>query len=55
VRAVDFPPYTILRENEPPEGIRIEYLKEISRRTGIRFDNAVTDQPFAGFLNGMKA
>jgi hypothetical protein len=36
VRAVDFPPYTILRENEPPEGITIEYVKEMSRRTGIR-------------------
>jgi signal transduction histidine kinase/CheY-like chemotaxis protein len=54
VRTVDFPPYTVVQKNAPPEGITIDYLKEISKRTGIRFDYEVTTQPFAEFLESMK-
>lgn len=54
VRAVNFPPYMIVQESEPLEGISIDYLKKISKRTGIQFDYEVTDQPFAEFLESMK-
>jgi ABC-type amino acid transport substrate-binding protein len=54
IRIVDWPPYLILKGNEPPQGIAIEYLKLIEERTGIRFKNQVTDQPFAEFLESMK-
>ena len=50
VRAVDWPPYLIIKDNEPPQGIVIEYLKLIEERTGITFNYEVTDQPFAEFL-----
>ena len=54
VRAADWPPYLIIRENEPPQGIAIEYLKLIGKRSGITFDFEVTDQPFAEFLESMQ-
>jgi signal transduction histidine kinase/DNA-binding response OmpR family regulator len=54
VRFVDWPPYLILKDNGPPQGIVIEYLKLIEKRTGITFKNEVTDQPFAEFLESMK-
>ena len=54
VRIVDWPPYLIVKDNEPPQGIVIEYLKLIEERTGITFKNEVTDQPFAEFLESMK-
>ena len=54
VRIVDWPPYLILKGNEPPQGIVIEYLNLIGERTGIRFKNEVADQPFAEFLESMK-
>ena len=31
VRMADWPPYLIIKENEPPQGIAIEYLKLIER------------------------
>ncbi len=54
VRAVDWPPYLIIKENELPQGIAIEYLKLISKRTGINFEYEVGNQPFAEFLESMK-
>ncbi len=55
VRIANVPPYMIVQDNQPPAGISIDYLKEISRRTGIRFDYDETDQSFADFLKSMKA
>ena len=54
VRIADWPPYLIFKDNEPPQGIVIEYLKLIGERTGIRFKYEVTDQPFAEFLESIK-
>ena len=54
LRIVDWPPYLIVKDNEPPQGIVIEYLKLIGERTGITFKNEVTDQPFAEFLESIK-
>ena len=54
VRIADWPPYLIVTDNEPPQGIVIEYLNLIGERTGITFKNEVTDQPFAEFLASMK-
>ena len=54
VRTADWPPYLIVKDNQPPQGIAIEYLKLIAERTGIRFDYDVTDRPFAEFLKDMK-
>lgn len=54
MRAADWPPYLILKDNEPPQGIAIEYLKLIGKRTGITFNYDVTDQPFAEFLESMQ-
>ncbi len=54
VRATDWPPYLIVKENEPPQGIAIEYLKLISERSGINFKFEVKKQPFAEFLESMK-
>lgn len=54
VRATDWPPYMIIKENGQPEGISVDYLKIISERTGVNFEYEVTSQPFADFLEGMK-
>ena len=54
VRATDWPPYMIINENKPPQGITVEYLKLIEERTGINFEYEVTKQPFAEFLKSMK-
>jgi PAS domain S-box-containing protein len=54
VRIADWPPYLIVKDDQPPQGIVIEYLKLIGERTGIRFKHEVTDQPFAEFLDRMK-
>ncbi len=54
VRVVDWPPYMIAKDNEPPQGIVIEYLKLIGERSGITFKYEVTDQPFAEFIESMK-
>ena len=54
LRTVDYPPYQILKVNEEPQGIVIEYLKLIEERTGIKFKYEATDQPFAEFLESMK-
>jgi PAS domain S-box-containing protein len=54
VRVVDWPPYLIVKDDEPPQGIAIEYLKLIGDRTGITFGYEVTDQPFAEFLKAMQ-
>jgi signal transduction histidine kinase/response regulator of citrate/malate metabolism len=54
VRIADWPPFLIVSDNEPPQGIVIEYLRLIGERTGIRFKNEVTDQPLAEFLESMK-
>jgi hypothetical protein len=51
---VDWPPYLIVNDNEPPQGGVIEYLKLIEGRTGIKFKYEVTDQPFAKFFESMK-
>ena len=44
----------ITRGNAPPEGISIEYLKEVSERSGINFKYETSDLPFTEFLAGMK-
>jgi signal transduction histidine kinase/DNA-binding response OmpR family regulator len=54
VRIADWPPYQIVKDNEPAQGIVMEYLKLIRDRTGITFKYEVTDQPFAEFLASMK-
>jgi len=54
LRIVDWPPYQIVVDNKPSQGIVIEYLKLIKERTGIKFKYEVTDQPFAEFLESMK-
>jgi signal transduction histidine kinase/CheY-like chemotaxis protein len=54
VRIADWPPYLIVNDNEPPQGIVIEYLKLIGKRTGVRFKHEVTDQPLAEFLESIK-
>ena len=50
VRVAEMPPYLIVKDNEPPQGIAIEYLRLIEQRTGITFEHDVTDQPFSEFL-----
>ncbi|MGD8263347.1 MAG: transporter substrate-binding domain-containing protein, partial [Desulfobacterales bacterium] len=54
VRIADWPPYQIVKDDQPPQGIVIEYLKLIGERTGIKFKYEVTDIPFAEFLESMK-
>ena len=54
VRIADWPPYLIVKDDQSPHGIVIEYLKLIEERTGIRFKHEVTDEPFAEFLESMK-
>ncbi len=54
VRATDWPPYMIIKENGPPQGISAEYLKLIEEWTGINFDYEMTEQPFAEFLESIK-
>jgi PAS domain S-box-containing protein len=54
VRLADWPPYIIIKDNEAPQGISIEYLELIEKRTGIQFKYQVTDQTFAEFLESMK-
>ena len=54
VRATNWPPYMIIKENGLPEGISVEYLKLISERSGIDFEYEVTNQPFADFLENME-
>ncbi|MGB5422605.1 MAG: ABC transporter substrate-binding protein, partial [Desulfobacterales bacterium] len=54
VRAADWPPYLIVKENEPPQGIAIEYLKLIEERTGLTFEYEMAKQSFAEFLESMK-
>ena len=54
VRVADWPPYLIVKDDQSPQGIVIEYLKLIGERTGIEFKYEVTNQPFAEFLESMK-
>ena len=54
VRAAEWPPYLIIKENEPPRGITIDYLELITKRTGINFEYEVTRQPFVEFLKSTK-
>jgi PAS domain S-box-containing protein len=54
VRIADWPPYLIVKDDQPPQGIVIEYLKLIENRTEIEFKYEVTDQPFAEFLESIK-
>ncbi len=46
VRTADWPPYLIVKENEPPQGISIEYLNLIGKRTGIKFNYEATKGAF---------
>jgi len=54
VRAIDLPPYLIVKDNQPPQGIVIEYLKLIGERTGVKFKYEVENKPFAEFLESMQ-
>jgi polar amino acid transport system substrate-binding protein/two-component system sensor histidine kinase EvgS len=54
VRIADWPPYLIIKDDEAPQGIVMEYLKLIENRTGLSFKYEVTSQPFAEFIDSMK-
>jgi signal transduction histidine kinase len=54
VRTTDWPPYLIVKDNEPPQGIAIDYLKLIEERTGLKFEYDMAKQSFAEFLEGIK-
>jgi signal transduction histidine kinase/DNA-binding NarL/FixJ family response regulator len=54
VRIANWPPYLIVKDDQPPQGIVIEYLKLIENGTKIEFKYEVSDQPFAEFLESMK-
>ena len=54
VRIADWPPYQIVNNDKPPQGIVIEYLKLIEERTGIAFKMEATDRPFVEFLESIK-
>ncbi|MGD9052364.1 MAG: transporter substrate-binding domain-containing protein [Desulfobacterales bacterium] len=54
VRIADWPPYQIVKDNEPAQGIVIEYLKLIGDRTEIKFKYEETDESFTEFLDKMK-
>jgi len=54
VRITDWPPFMIVKDDQPPQGIVVEYLKLIGERTGIRFKHEMNDEPFAEYLESMK-
>jgi ABC-type amino acid transport substrate-binding protein/anti-sigma regulatory factor (Ser/Thr protein kinase) len=54
VRITSWPPYMTVKDNAPPQGIAVEYLKLVEERTGLTLKYDVTDQPFAGFLESIK-
>ncbi len=54
VRVADWPPYQIIKENDPPQGIAIEYLKLVEERTGLKFEYEMAKQSFAEFLESIK-
>jgi len=54
VGVTDYPPYIIIKSNEAPQGIVIEYLKLIGKRSGVTFKFEVTNPPFAEFLESME-
>ena len=54
VRVADWPPYLIIKENDPPQGIAIEYLKLVEERTGLKFEYEMAKQSFAEFLESIK-
>jgi len=51
VRAADWPPYMITREDGPPQGIAAEYLNLIKKRTGVIFEY---DEPSSRLPNFSK-
>ncbi len=53
VRVIDFPPFMILGKGEP-QGISIDYLKLISRRTGIAFEFVEETRPLTEALEAVK-
>jgi len=54
VYILDYPPYMIVKSNEAPQGIVIEYLKLIGKRSGITFKFETSDLPFAEFMESME-
>ena len=54
VRTFDWPPYMITRGSNPLEGIAVEYLKLIEKRSGIKFNYEKSSTSFAEFLANMK-
>ena len=54
VRVANWPPYLIIKENDPPQGIAIEYLKLVEERTGLKFEYEMAKQSFAEFLESIK-
>jgi two-component system sensor histidine kinase UhpB len=53
VRAVNIPPYIILRKGTDPVGISIDYLKLIAKRTGVKFKYVVSGKTFPEALDGL--
>jgi PAS domain S-box-containing protein len=54
VRVVDFPPFLIVNKGEEPTGISIDYLNQISDRTGIKFKYIFSTQPWKTAFEGFK-
>lgn len=54
VRVVDFPPFLIVKKDNLPNGVCIDYIDRIAQHTGIHFKYDVTTQPFAEALQGLK-
>ena len=54
VRVANWPPFLIIKENDPPQGIAIEYLKLVEERTGLKFEYEMAKQSFAEFLESIK-
>ena len=54
VRFGNLPPYSIVKEGSDPEGISIEYLKLIAKRTGIKINFYASGQTFSEALLGLE-
>ncbi|BHH84873.1 ABC transporter substrate-binding protein [Desulforhopalus sp. 52FAK] len=54
VRAPNYPPYVILKDDTDPEGITIDYLNLIAERTGVTFDFVHSGKTFPQALDSLK-
>ena len=53
VRVIDYPPFMIFGKGQP-KGISVDYLKLISKRTGIKFEFVEETRPLADALEAVK-